>query len=297
MAKRQRLIVLMNPAAGLSGNFPIRDAVLESLRAAGAEPVLRPARGSAILETARAALREAPEALVAAGGDGTLSAVAAAVAQSDVPLGVMPIGTLNHFARDIGIPTDLRQAARIIVDGTVRSLDIGQANGHCFINNSSIGLYPHIVRHRNRHCQQLGRGKWLATLLAAISVLRRYPLVSVTIQAGGNSLCRTTPFVLIGNNRYKMNLLAMGARARLDEGMLSVYSTSRSGRFRLLKLMLRGLLGRLDQDRDFDDIITQQALVETHKRTLRVAFDGEVCRMTPPLHYRILPGALKVICP
>jgi diacylglycerol kinase family enzyme len=133
--------------------------------------------------------------------------------------------------------------------------------------------------------------------LAALAVLRRYPLVSVQIQADAHSLHRKTPFVFIGNNRYEMNLLAMGARQRLDGGNLSVYSTSRMGRFGLLLLMLRGLVGRLDQGRDFDDIVTHCVRVETRKHVLRVACDGEVREMMPPLIYRILPAALKVLAP
>jgi diacylglycerol kinase family enzyme len=192
---------------------------------------------------------------------------------------------------------DLRSAVRTIGQGRVRAVDVGEVNGRCFINNSSIGLYPRIVIRRDRQSQRLGRGKWTAMLMACASVFRRYPLVRVVLRAGEDRFPRTTPFVFVGNNRYDMSLLSLGGRPALDKGELCVYFANRTGRFGLVRLMFRALLGRLEQADDFDSLLLPELRIETRKKTLRVALDGEVTSMRPPLEYRIRPGALKVIVP
>ena len=128
---------------------------------------------------------------------------------------------------------------------------------------------------------------------AALAVFRRYPLIQVVLKSAGQVFPRITPFVFIGNNRYQVNLLALGARPRLDGGELSVYFANRTGRFGLLRLMLRALLGRLDQAKDFDILLTHEVRIDTPKRSIHVAMDGEVRTMTPPLNYQILPRSSK----
>jgi diacylglycerol kinase family enzyme len=253
--------------------------------------------GSRMSAEAKRAVAEAPDAVVAAGGDGTVSCVANAAADSPVPLGVLPTGTLNHFARDLGVPLPLEDAARVIAARNVRRVDIAEVNGRRFINNSSIGIYAHIIRKREELRQRLGRGKWVALFLACLAVFRRYPTVRVRIDVGDKSAVDTTPFVFVGNNRYEINLTQLGRRPRLDGGELSVYFSHRTGRFGLLRLAVRALLGKLEQAKDFESLSVQEVWIETRRRELRVALDGEVVRMTPPLHYRIHPGALNVLAP
>ena len=119
--------------------------------------------------------------IVAAGGDGTVSAVAANVAGTGIPLGVLPLGTLNHFARDLGLPFDVEEAVRVLKSGRAIAVDTGEVNGHTFMNNSSIGLYPRLVRYRNQQQHRLGRGKWSALLRATLTVLHRHPLFGVRV--------------------------------------------------------------------------------------------------------------------
>jgi diacylglycerol kinase family enzyme len=211
-------------------------------------------------------------------------------------LGGLPLGTLNHFARDLKLPPSLDDAVQIIIDGHTASIDVGEVNGVIFINNSSLGLYPSIVRKRT-DVQRLGYGKWLALLWAVVSVLRRYPLLDVRLSLEGEELTHHTPFVFVGNNKYEIDRFRIGGRARLDSGELSLYLTRRTGRLGLLRLAVRALLGGLRNSDEFYSTGTKELWVETRRKKIRVAKDGEVTVMHTPLHYRVLPGALKVIVP
>jgi diacylglycerol kinase family enzyme len=252
--------------------------------------------GAEVTELARQAAKGPYEVIVAAGGDGTVNSVAAAVIDSGKILGVLPLGTLNHFARDLGIPFDLEAAARTIVDGQTIEVDVAEVNNRIFLNNSSLGLYPMIVREREK-IQRLGYRKWPAFFWAAIQALRRYPFLDVRLRANDELLDRTTPFVFVGNNEYAMDLLNIGVRDRLDKGVLSIYITHRTGRLRLIGLALRAVLGRLRNDRDFLALRSDEVAIHTHHKQLRVAFDGEIEVMETPLQYRIRGRALRVIVP
>jgi YegS/Rv2252/BmrU family lipid kinase len=250
--------------------------------------------GDEIAAAAGAALAAGVRRIVAGGGDGTVNAVAAQLIGADATLGVLPLGTLNHFARDLAIPLVLEQAIQVIVDGHAVSVDAAQVNDRVFINNSGLGLYPDIVRERERQQSRLGRGKWPAFCWAALSALRRYPFLNVRLLVDGKLHARDTPFVFIGNNAYLMKGLNIGKRARLDQGCLSLYVSQRPGRLGLVRLALRALFSRLDQARDFDVLSAREIAVKTRRRHLHVATDGEVTVMSTPLQYRILPAALKV---
>ena len=244
-----------------------------------------------------AALAERPPLVVAGGGDGTLSAIASRLVGTGIPMGVLPLGTLNHFAKDLGVPLTLGDAVRVIAAGHTTDVDVGEVNGRIFINNSGLGLYPDIVRHRDRQQRTLGRSKWHALAWASWSLLRRYPFVQVRLLIDGQSREWRTPFVFVGNNEYAMEGLRIGGRGRLDAGRLCVYVAQQPGRVGLLRLALHALVGRLRQASDFDALSATELLIETRRQRIHVAADGEVWPMTSPLRYRVLPGALRVIVP
>ena len=252
--------------------------------------------GDEIVELARAAARDSCEVIVAAGGDGTINSVAAAVLDTDKVLGVLPLGTLNHFAKDLGIPIELETAARTIIAGHTTEVDVAEVNGRVFLNNSSLGLYPMIVREREKR-QRLGFGKWPAFIWATIQALRRYPLLDVQLRVNDELLHRTTPFVFVGNNEYAMDLFNIGARDRLDKGVLSIYITQRTSRFKLINLARRAVLGNLRNDKDFLELRSNEVKIATRHKRLRVAFDGEIEVMKPPLEYKVRSRALRVIVP
>jgi diacylglycerol kinase family enzyme len=295
---RRRIAALLNAHAG-TGHDAARAAQLrQRFEARGTSVdvrlVAKPGDLPRAIDAARAS---GVDAVVAGGGDGTVSAVAGALAGTGLAFGVLPLGTLNHFAKDLGLPLELEAAIDVILHGEVARVDVGEVNGRRFVNNSSLGLYPDIVRERERQQHRLGRGKWTAFAWASLAVLRRYPLLGVRLVIDGEQRRCRTPFVFIGNNAYQMQGLSIGARTRLDAGCLALYVAPLAGRWRLVHLGLRALLGRLRQARDFEATLAAEIVVESRHRRLRVATDGEVTPMVPPLRYRVLPRALCVLRP
>ena len=293
--KPARIVVILNAGSGSGNDQALADRLARRFEAAGASAEIRLAHGgSEIAAAVQEAVAARPGVIVAAGGDGTVNTVAAALVDTDICLGVLPLGTLNHFAKDLGLPLELDAAVGCIAGGATSRVDVGEVNGRVFVNNSSLGLYPDIVRDREQQQKRFGRGKWHALLRASIAALRRYPFLHVSLTVEGRERAYRTPFVFIGNNDYRMEGLALGERTALDDGLLSLYVAQRPGRLRLVQLALRALLGRLRETRDFDQMHATEIVVESRHRRLRVATDGEVTDMAPPLRYRIRPASLLV---
>lgn len=294
----RRVAFIINAKAGRPGeqswlhaNRPAVDAI------ANGGPVVEAKSGDEIAQAVQRALDAQCSVVVAGGGDGTQNAVASRLVGSSVLLGVLPLGTLNHFARDLGIPEDPGEALAAIAADHQVAIDVGEVNGHYFLNNSSLGVYPDIVRDRERQQHRLGRGKWVAFAWAFWGALRRFPFLTVRLSVDGKAAVHRTPFVFVGNNAYQMQGFQIGTRAGIQDGDLSVYVAHKPSRLGLALLGLRALFGRLRQTREFRTFLASELRVETRHRRLRVAIDGEVHKLEPPFRYRIHAGALRVIVP
>lgn len=288
--------VLLNPRSGSGLKDP--EHLAELFRKAGAQAELHLLESNEDMRTlAEKAVAARAPLIVVGGGDGTVNAIASIVAGSETALGVLPLGTLNHFARDAGIPVALDAAVETAVKGKRRQVDVAEVNGRLFVNNSSIGLYPAAVHLREKQRRRLGRGKWPAMLWALHTVLRKHPFLDLRLERDGVVHRRRTPFVFIGNNSYSMEGFYVGLRERIDCGVLSVYLTRRPRRFGLLLLALRALFGRLHQADDFEAATTCELRIDSRHKRVLVATDGEVAAAEMPLVYRIHPGALRVITP
>lgn len=289
--------VIINASSGASGKEETRGQLVDLFSENGIDARIRLARnGKDLVDLAQRAVKSDAETIVAGGGDGTINAVAAALVDTDKSLGVLALGTLNHFAKDLRIPLNLQESVHTIVANHVARVDVGEVNGRIFLNNSSLGLYPSLV-HQREEKQKLGHGKWPAFIWAAFSVMRRYPFLDVRLSVDGREISSRTPFVFVGNNEYEMENFNIGGRARLDAGQLSLYFSHRTGRRGLVALGLRAVLGRVEKAEEFVAMLTTEVSIETPRSRIRVATDGEVTLMQPPLRYRVRPGALKVIVP
>jgi len=254
-------------------------------------------RGERIDDLLDALLAQRPRVLVAGGGDGTVTSVAARLLDGDCALGVLPLGTFNHFAKDLELPLDLDGAARVIVAGARRRVDVGEVNGRVFLNNSSLGLYPRIVVDREVARRRLHLGKWPALLRATWRALRDPHALTVTLRVDGAELRRRSPFLFIGNNRYILQGLEAGSRPRLDGGLLSLHVLREQSSAGFLWLALRTLCGRMAADRDFESRLADAFQVDAAGDAIEVACDGEVARLSLPLRYRVRPRALCVLVP
>jgi diacylglycerol kinase family enzyme len=289
--------VVLNPRAGHGADEEMQRKITELFAEHGRQAtVFIPGERMDITGRARAAVAAGCRVLVAAGGDGTANGVAQAAVGRDVPFGVLPFGTLNHFAKDAGIPLDLAEAVGVVAEGAERRVDVGEVNGRYFLNNSSIGAYPRIVELRRRY-QSSGLGKWIAALWASLAVLRRRPFLGVRLRVEGETIVRRTPFVFIGNNEYRMVGLWGAHRASLTGGHLAIYVMNASRRVSLARLGWEVLTRGPDRTQELDLFRVSETDVETRRQRLEVALDGEVTVLRTPLRYRSHPLALRLMAP
>jgi diacylglycerol kinase family enzyme len=301
--ERPRVVALLNAAAGtVQRHESLREALTTAFEANGISATLEFLSGGELqsaAEHAREKVRAGEyDAIIVGGGDGSIRTVASVLAESGVPLGIIPLGTLNHFAKDLAIPVAVDAAVAVIAAGNVRPVDVGEVNGRIFVNNSSIGIYPFLVLERERRRRRKKLSKWLAMILAAPRVLRNLPLFRVTVRVEGWVEPFRSPCVFVGNNEYHLELPRVGSRDRLDRGELAVYVAKAQSRLALFWLACRCILGRVKQEHDLRIFKGGNAEISTRrKRRVLVAFDGEVEAIRSPLHYRIRPGALRVFVP
>ncbi|MGD9502085.1 MAG: diacylglycerol kinase family protein [Methyloceanibacter sp.] len=304
--KLRRTVVLVNAHAGAHASNRAHAADLKRKLASafvhhGVTADIRVTDGSGLRKAAAKALAEAKrgdiDAVIAGGGDGTIRAVASVLAGTSVPLGVIPLGTLNHFAKDLGLPLGIEDAVAAIAPGATRLVDLGEVNGDIFINNSSIGIYPYLVIERDRRRARHGVAKWMAMAPAFMRMLRHFPRRRLRITAEGLERPYRTPCLFVGNNEYGVELFAFGRRHRLDGGRLWFYVVKPRTPLAFFWMVCRMCFGRIDEARDLDRFELKEAEVGARASRLPVALDGEVAFMHTPLHYRARAQALRVIAP
>ena len=301
--KRSAVVTcILNDAAGSGHPEPVRrrrrEAAVEQLtRIAGEHgartKILRARDGTELLSFATQAVSEKSNPVVAAGGDGTVNAVATKLVGTGTALGVLPLGSLNHFSRDAGIPLDVEQAVTNVFTGRVTAVDVAEVNDRIFLNNSSLGTYPEVVRMREEE-QRHGQGKWAALVHAWISALRHDAQLHIRLREGGEEV--VTPLLFVGNNRYEIAGLKVGSRLALDAGHLFVCTAPRASKIELVRMGLRALFGRITY-RNLNARDATELTIYMRESSVDVATDGEVTAMTPPLYYRCRPRALLVIVP
>lgn len=291
------IAVVLNARSG-HGHTPADAAALRAAFAAhGLEArVFECTPGADLRSLIETAVAARPAVLVAGGGDGTVNAVAGQALAHDLPFGVLPLGTLNHFARELGMPTALDDAVAVIAARSMRMVDVGEVNGAIFLNNASIGVYPQVVARREYEQRHFARGKWSAMLHAAAQVLRHPEAFALTLELDGREERRRTPSVFVGNNPYLLEGRRMGHRESLDGGTLGVVVLRQRSRAGWLWLALRALCGRLSPH-DVEVHAVRAFRLEANDATLPVARDGEVETLRPPLCFATQPRALRVCAP
>jgi len=292
------IAVILNPDAGLGNQQEdVRRAVAAMQDQGMHMRLIRLAPDKPWKAQIDTLLAEDVDTLVAAGGDGTVNSIAACLLDTDCRLGVVPIGTVNHFAKHIGMPREVTAALEVIGRGHTERMDVGEVNGLPFLNFSSLGLYADILTAFIER-QRLGWPKRLALLRAVTEIVHPYPPLHIGFAKESKVTEVCTPLVFIGNNRYALGgidlLQAVGG---LHNGILQVAYMHNHGRLGLLRLFMSAFchVGKLQQDLTVTGLRSFQ--ITAPQDSLRVAIDGEVRLMQPPLHYDVRPQALRVIVP
>lgn len=283
------LPLFLNPAAGNAAQ------VHEAARDAGGFEILR-VPPDEMTQAARHAIEAGARRIAVAGGDGTVSAVAAAVARTDVELAVIPAGTFNHFARDNGIPTDLRAACALATTGRVIDADVAWVNGRLFLNTSSVGVYANFVRVRERLEPKLGY--WGSAIVALIRTLVRVKPFNLWFETADLQRPYVTPLVFIGLGARELKLPTLGNRVEHGERGLHVLIVRGRTRARLVALAFaaaaRGTRA-VSRTPHLDGFMVDHCTIEQKHST--VAVDGEIVTLESPLHYEFGRGALKLVVP
>jgi len=293
-----RVTVLLNRGGGaVAADAKIGEKVASALSQAGVDAEVELVEGGDCAVRCRSIAERGDELLVVGGGDGTIGAAASALVGTKTVLGILPLGTLNHFARDLGIPTKLEDAAKLIAERHERKVDVAEMNGRIFINNSAIGLYPLLVVDRDSQRRRLGRSKAAAMLIASIRTLFRFGHQRLVLTVDDRNAQVDTPLLFVGNNDYRTDLAAAGQRDSLEGGRLCVLVMRKKTRRGFIAATFRALLGRSRTDDmvRLDD--AERLRVSSRKRMIAVSLDGEVARVELPLEYKIRPKALRVTAP
>jgi diacylglycerol kinase family enzyme len=293
-----RIKVIINAAAGADDQEQEHRRLIDIFEASRHEVSISLAHGGDELSAlAHRSIAENFEIVVAGGGDETINTIASALLGKDAALGILPLGTFNYFARHLNVPLNLEDAVRTIIAGHSVAVNVGEVNGRLFINNSSLGLYPTIIREREKAYDRWGRSKVAAILSGAATMLRPNPFLKIRLNADTKEIACRTPLIFINNNAYQMESYNIGGSECLSAGKLALYVPRPASWPGMLWLAARALCGWLREAKDLRVLCAQEAWIETRRRRIRVAIDGELVRLDTPLHYRMLHGALRVVVP
>jgi diacylglycerol kinase family enzyme len=234
--------------------------------------------------------------IIVAGGDGTIATAASLVANKDIELAILPCGTLNHFSKDHGIPTDLAKAAAVAVEGVVTGADIGYVNDTIFLNTSSIGAYVSFVRVRERFERHVGYR--IASFLAAIRTWVHLRSFSVTLEVEGEKKVYRSSMVFIGVGERELKLPILGNRIQNGRRGLHVMIVGGRKKARLFAVGLAGIArGTKEAEKlpEFDDFIVDSCRIDLTRSHSLIGLDGELKEMRTPLDYRIERDALHLV--
>ena len=289
--------VLLNPGSGKRG----RDGLTEELRTllgrvAGRVEVRR-VRGRDIARETDRALEDGFATIVAAGGDGTISGVAAQVAGTGRRLGVLPLGTFNYFARGLGLPLELDEAVRVLADGRATPVQAGEVNGRVFLNNASLGIYPAILQRREHVYRRWGRSQLAAYWSVLLALVRFRRPLRLTLTVDGQVRRRKTPLVFVANNSYQLELFGVPGADCVRAGRFAVIVAPDCGRLELVVFALRLAFGRMVPERDFELFCGSEVEVEGRVPRRLVAFDGERDVLRGPFRFHVRRDALRVLVP
>ena len=303
-ARSGPLFIVMNAASGHKDSGDEQQIISDVFSAAGRKfeflEIDKPASIGAVCAKAVALAQAQGGVVVAAGGDGTVNAVAAAVLRSGCPFGVLPQGTFNYFGRTNGIPQDAKAAAQALLGASISPVSVGEVNGRVFLVNASLGLYPQLLEDRETWKQQFGRSRLVAFASGLATVLQARSQLKLEIELAGNITALRTPTLFIGNNHLQLAQVGINEADAdaVNRGELTGIAVRPIGTLALLGLLARGVIGRLGDADSIDSFSFRKLNVMMRgKRRVKVATDGEISWMTPPLVFQVADTPLLLMVP
>jgi len=300
------LLFVINAAAG-AFDVDAKRAVIESALAArgrkGELLVCRPADLPRVAAEAAAAAVARGAAVIAVGGDGSLNTVAQAAHTAGCPIGVIPYGTFNYFARTHGIPTEPAAAARLLLDARPMPVQVATINDRVFLVNASLGVYPELLQDREAYKARFGRSRWVAFVAACATLLRAQRRLRLHIEMGSRIRDVQTLTLFVGNNRLQLQQFGAEPEDTLagtpGDGSIAALMLRPIGTLSMIGLMLHGAMGRLGEAAGVEGFEFQHMVVKPRlapgRREVVVAFDGEVALMRTPIDIRVLDKPLYLL--
>ena len=295
------LYLLMNAAAGSGDAEAIRATLRHVWHEAGCvvheRVAAKPSQLAALTDRTLLDVRSQGATLVAAGGDGTLNTVAQRLLNTDVPLGIIPLGTFNYFARQYAIPADPAEAAALVLTGIAQPVNVGSVNGHVYLNNASLGLYARLIEEREHAKRHLGRNRGVAALAGLVSLLGAHNTLKLNLLSDGVPHDVRTPLVFFGNNALQLRALGLPEADSAAARRLAGVVLKPVSKLAMVRLMMRGVLGKLAADADLTRFVADEVVISGRFRRIKLVLDGEIITCTAPLHFCVQKAALQIILP
>lgn len=297
------LFVVFNPRSGAAEESALHQTLQRVLSGAGRryEVLTVPSAAQLPAVARRAATRASRDAgaVVVAGGDGTINCVAQAALALGTPLGIIPRGTFNYSSRAHGIPLEAEDAARVLLAPCVRPVQVGAVNDRIFLVNASVGLYPRLQEEREHYKRRYGRKRWVAAWAAFKTLLRDHPELTLELERDGQRELLRASTLLVGNNPLQLARLGLSEAQAVQDGQLAALIGEPLRVRARMKVALLAALGRLGSAQQVRTFAFARMTVRTHGRrpgrALKVAVDGEICRITPPLVWSVAPRPLLLL--
>lgn len=300
-ASIRKVVVIYNPRSGSlleAGDDDPEITLRKLFEDRGIEPELHAFDLEALPNVIKAAEEGSADAVVACGGDGSILAVVDALGSTKLPLGLIPGGTMNILARDIGIPMEPEAAVDIIAGGKIEAIDVGVVNGQPFLCNSEIGFMTHLARTREKLRELRWWRRWPAMIAQGFTLMRTYPRLRVTLEADGQTQRFRTRAIVVSNNLLNDSPAPIPTRETLSGGALGIYVASDTSGWALFRIAVRMLAGSWQSDAALKTIMAKSAVLSLEPaRPLSVMNDGEPFQIQTPLRFTIRPRALRVLVP
>ncbi len=290
--------VILNARSGSQKSDETRAAIEKVFQESGRAFHITTATGDHLGKVTKEKAASDCEVLVAAGGDGSICCVAEAALKTGKTLGVIPLGTFNYFAKNLGIPLEPEEAAKVILEGETVRAPVLDLNGRLILNNTSIGIHPAVLLKRRQMYRRWGRNQISAYASVCLTVFQPPPCLRVRLATDEENVLRETPLVMICSNAFQMEAFGLAGKECLKDGKFALYVARMAGRATIFRHGLRALTRRLRPEIDYEVVCTSDVTIETlRQRRFRAAVDGELERLESPLRFRVGEEALCVLAP